>query len=246
MATKRMFSKDITGSDAFLDMPASTQVLYFHLGMEADDDGFVGNPKKVMRVIGSSEDDLKILLTKRFLLTFTSGVVVVKHHRINNNWDKYNCKRTMYLEEFSQLNIKENRSYTLDKSQGIPLQSANSLQAVSRIEEKRIDKWSGANAPQYEILPDNTETQKTSPKPKYPHSKEVFSWFPKPEKSWARNTTELEHAEFLWERGEATVKKVLAYYERHKDDEGFGFVVTSPSHLERKWASIAEYARRTQ
>ena len=135
-----MFSKEIVGSDAFLDMPTSSQLLYFHLGMEADDDGFIGNPKKISRYIGASDDDLKILLSKKFLLIFNSGVVVVKHHRMNNNWDKYNCKRTVYLEEFSQLNIKENKAYTLDISQGTPLQSENSLKTVFRIEENRIDK----------------------------------------------------------------------------------------------------------
>ncbi len=135
-----MFSREIVGSDAFLDMPTSSQLLYFHLGMEADDDGFIGNPKKVSRFIGASDDDLKILLSKKFLILFQSGVVVVKHHRMNNNWDKYNCKRTVYLEEFSQLNIKENKAYTLDKTQGIPLQSENSLKTVFRIEENRIDK----------------------------------------------------------------------------------------------------------
>lgn len=78
-----MFSPDITESDAFLEMPASAHSLYFHLGMYADDDGFV-NPRKIMRMLGSSEDDLKVLLSKRFLLTFASGVVVVKHWKINN------------------------------------------------------------------------------------------------------------------------------------------------------------------
>lgn len=140
MATKRMFTKDIVGSDAFLDMPTSSQLLYFHLGMEADDDGFIGNPKKVSRFIGASDDDLKILISKKFLLLFPSGVVVVKHHRMNNNWDKYNCKRTVYLEEFEQLFIKDNKSYTLDNTQGIPLQTENRLKPVFRIEENRIDK----------------------------------------------------------------------------------------------------------
>ena len=78
-----MFSPDITSSDAFLDMPASTQVLYFHLGMRADDDGFV-TPKMVMRLLGSAEDDLKVLIAKRFILPFESGVVVIKHWLIHN------------------------------------------------------------------------------------------------------------------------------------------------------------------
>lgn len=135
-----MFSKQIVGSDAFLDMPSSSQLLYFHLGMEADDDGFISNPKKISRIINASDDDLKILLSKKFLLVFESGVVVVKHHRMNNNWDSYNCKRTVYLEEFNQLYIKENKAYTLDKLQGNSVQSDNSLKTVFRIEENRIDK----------------------------------------------------------------------------------------------------------
>lgn len=140
MANKRMFSKEIVGSDAFQDMPDSSQLLYFHLGMEADDDGFIGNPKKIARSIGMSDDDMKILIAKRFVIVFESGVLVIKHHRINNNWDKYNCKRTMYLEEFSQLYIKENRAYTKDKTQGIPLQTENSLKTVFRIEENRREE----------------------------------------------------------------------------------------------------------
>ncbi len=135
-----MFSKDIVGSDAFLDMPSSSQLLYFHLGMEADDDGFISSPKRIQKYIGCNDDDLKILLSKRFLLQFPSGVVVVKHHRINNNWDSYNCKRTLYEEEFSSLSIKENKAYTLDKTQGIAVQTENRLKPVFRIEENRIDK----------------------------------------------------------------------------------------------------------
>ncbi len=140
MAHKRMFSRDIVQSDAFLDMPSSTQALYFHLGMEADDDGFVGNPKRVIRAIGTSDDDLKLLIGKKFVLIFISGVLVVKHHRINNNWDKHNCKRTMYIDEFSQLSIKENRAYTLDETQGVPVQSDSRLKTVFRIEENRREE----------------------------------------------------------------------------------------------------------
>ena len=135
-----MFSKEIVCSDAFQDMPATSQLLYFHLGMEADDDGFIGNPKKIARSIGMAEDDLKILISKRFVLLFDSGVLVIKHHRINNNWDKYNCRRTMYLEEFSQLYLKPNKAYTLDKTQGTSVQTENSLKTVYRIEENRREE----------------------------------------------------------------------------------------------------------
>lgn len=84
MAEKRMFAKTIIDSDAFLDMPMSTQALYFHLSMRADDDGFINNPKKIQRMIGSSEDDMRVLCAKSFVIPFESGVVVIKHWRINN------------------------------------------------------------------------------------------------------------------------------------------------------------------
>jgi hypothetical protein len=142
MATKRMFSNSIIGSDAFMDMPIGSQLLYFHLGMESDDDGFISNPKKVMRGVGCKDDDLKVLITKRFVIMFENGVLVIKHHRINNNWDSYNCKRTIYLEEFSKLYIKENKSYTLDSKQGVNVQSEISLKSDLKksLEENRIDK----------------------------------------------------------------------------------------------------------
>lgn len=152
MAQKRMFSLKIVDSDAFIDMSQTAQLLYFHLAMRTDDDGFVDNPKKIMRMIGSGGDDFKILIAKKFIIGFDSGVIVIKHHRINNNWDKYNCKRTQYLEEFETLNIKENGSYTIDKQQGLPVQTESRLKTVleqsleeNRIEENRIDKISNTH-----------------------------------------------------------------------------------------------------
>lgn len=118
-----MFSDDITSSDAFLDMPDSSQNLYFHLGMRADDDGFV-NPNITMRMIGANNDDLKILIAKRFLLQFENGVVVVKHWRINNFIRKDRYKPTNYIDEKNVLRVKENMAYTLDKSQGEDIRSA--------------------------------------------------------------------------------------------------------------------------
>jgi len=147
MASKRMFSIDIVGSDAFMDMPIGSQLLYFHLGMESDDDGFIGNPKKVMRSVGCKDDDLKVLISKKFVLVFESGVIVIKHHRINNNWDSYNCKRTVYLEELAMLKVKENKAYTLDNLQGLPVQTEIRLKSdwnqsleENRIEENRIEE----------------------------------------------------------------------------------------------------------
>ena len=94
MAERRMFAKTIIDSDAFLDMPLSTQALYFHLSMRADDDGFINNPRKIQRMIGASGDDLKLLLAKSFLIPFDSGIVVIKHWRIHNYIQKDRYKGT--------------------------------------------------------------------------------------------------------------------------------------------------------
>ena len=106
-----MFSPDIVSSDAFLDMPISSQVLYFHLCMRSDDDGFV-TPKMVMRLIGSGEDDLKVLIAKRFILPFESGVIVIKHWLIHNLIRADLYKETLYKKEKSTLGLNENGAYT--------------------------------------------------------------------------------------------------------------------------------------
>ena len=120
MAERRMFAKTIIDSDPFLDMPLSTQALYFHLSMRADDDGFINNPKKIQRMIGASDDDLKVLIMKRFILPFESGVVVIKHWRMHNYIRNDRYKETVYQEEKSQLLLKENGSYTELSTIGIP------------------------------------------------------------------------------------------------------------------------------
>lgn len=111
MSQRRLFSPDIVDSDAFLNMPGSSQLLYFHLAMRADDDGFV-SPRKVMRMIGVADDDLKILIAKRFVLPFESGVVVIKHWLIHNTIRKDRYHETKYLAEKATLVVKENGSYT--------------------------------------------------------------------------------------------------------------------------------------
>ena len=112
MAEKRMFTQKIIDSDAFLDMPLSAQALYFHLNMRADDDGFVNNPKRVTKLVSASEDDLKILLIKRFIIGFSSGVIVIKHWRMHNTLKSDRYHPTDYQEEFAQLGIKPNKAYT--------------------------------------------------------------------------------------------------------------------------------------
>lgn len=116
-----MFSDEITTSDAFLDMPTESQNLYFHLGMNADDDGFFSNPKMIQRVLGASDDSLKILFAKKFLISFENGICVVKHWRINNQIRKDRYTPTKYLTEKTSLFIKENGAYTQDENKGLPV-----------------------------------------------------------------------------------------------------------------------------
>ena len=112
MAERRMFAKTIVTSDAFLDMPLSARCLYFTLGMFADDDGFVNNPKSIMRQVGASVDDMNILIGKRFIITFESGIIVIKHWKIHNYIAKDRYKETKYIDEKKQLSLDEKGAYT--------------------------------------------------------------------------------------------------------------------------------------
>lgn len=118
MAQRRMFSTQIVQSDAFLSMSHGAQALYFNMGMHADDDGFLGNPKSIMRGMGTPEDDFKILIAKGFVISFESGVIVIKHWRINNQIRPDRYKETLHLEEKTLLRVKMNSSYTLDPTKG--------------------------------------------------------------------------------------------------------------------------------
>lgn len=112
MAERRMMSKSIIKSDTFLDMPATTQNLYFHMLLDADDDGFINAPKSIMRMIGAKEDDMKVLVAKQFVIPFESGVVVIKDWKIHNyiQNDRY---KPSTLPERDLLNIQKDKTYTL-------------------------------------------------------------------------------------------------------------------------------------
>ena len=123
MAKKRMFSLGVLDTDAFLDMPLSAQALYFHLSLRADDDGFIGNPKRITQNVGASLDDLRILIAKRFVLTFEDGVIVIKHWRMHNTIKKDRYTATNYSEDLKLLNIKENGAYTFREDCGAQLEN---------------------------------------------------------------------------------------------------------------------------
>ena len=143
MAERRMFAKTIIDSDAFLEMPVSARLLYYDLSMRADDDGFLNNPKKIQRMIGCSEDDLKLLIAKNFIIPFESGVVVIKHWKIHNYIRNDRYKETVYKEEKALLETKENKAYTL----GIP--NGYQLDTQVRLGKDKLGKGS--------VGKDNTE-----------------------------------------------------------------------------------------
>lgn len=133
MAERRMLSKSIIDNDTFLDLPQTAQNLYFHLLMRADDDGFISNPKSIMRIIGARDDDLKVLIVKNFLIPFDSGVVVIKHWRIHNYIQKDRYKQTLHKEELSSLSLDENKAY-IDKNIDVSKMYPECIQTVSKMD----------------------------------------------------------------------------------------------------------------
>ena len=144
MANKRMFSLTIIDSDAFLDMPSSAQNLYFHLAMRADDDGFINNPKKIQLFVRASDDDMKILIAKKFIIYFASGVIVIKHWKMHNYIASDRYHPTAYQEEKAQLLLKGNNSYTMTETAEISTMYTECIQDVgadkTRLDKTRLDK----------------------------------------------------------------------------------------------------------
>jgi len=134
MAERRMFAKAVVLSDAFLDMPASSRALYFTLGMYADDDGMIGNPKSIMRICQCTQEDLDILLEKRYLLTWPSGVVCIKHWRMNNYIQSDRKKSTTYIEEKSTLALDKKGAYT----EAEKASDTDGIQLVSKVDTECI------------------------------------------------------------------------------------------------------------
>lgn len=141
MANKRMFSIDVTETDTFLEMPLTAQALYFHLAMRGDDDGFVSNPRSIMRVTGCSENDLKTLAESGYIITFRSGVIVISDWKVNNylRGDRY--KPTTFQNELSMLTETANKRYVLESDSqrstvGIP--NSNQMETQYSIEKNRV------------------------------------------------------------------------------------------------------------
>lgn len=139
MAQKRMFNNSVVSSDDFIEMPDSSQNLYFHLSMQADDDGFVDNWKSIMRMTGKKDDDLKILIAKSFIIPFDTGILVIKHWRLNNYIQKDRYHETIYKEEKAMLSMDKSNVYNL-YTDCIPSIDKSS------IDKSRVDKSSSSIA----------------------------------------------------------------------------------------------------
>ena len=161
MAERRMFAKTIIDSDAFLDMPLSSQALYFHLSMRADDDGFINNPKKIQRMIGASDDDLKLLIAKRFIIPFDSGIVVIKHWKIHNYIQRDRYKETVYKDEKARLTLKDNNAYTLSDTPCI--QDGYSLETQVRLGKDSIELELGKDSIELLDVPQAETSQAETP-----------------------------------------------------------------------------------
>lgn len=147
MANKRMFSLSVIDTDAFIEMPQSSRLLYYELGMRADDDGFVDSWKKIIRFAGLSEDDMKVLIAKKFIIPFDSGVIVIRHWRLNNYLRNDRHQPTMYQKEKAMLCLEDDvyELESTEKSTMLPSGSQvvdldkNSID-IDIVKEKNIKK----------------------------------------------------------------------------------------------------------
>ncbi|MFU2180741.1 conserved phage C-terminal domain-containing protein [Streptococcus pluranimalium] len=137
MAQRRMFSKKITDTDKFMAMPDSAKILYFYLNMNADDDGFIGNPKTIQRMIGSNDDDMTLLIAKQYVIPFDSGVIVIKDWKIHNYIQSDRYQKTIYKDEIEQLNVKRGETYTFKNE---CIQNVSKMYPQDRLDKDRLDK----------------------------------------------------------------------------------------------------------
>ncbi|WP_269760522.1 conserved phage C-terminal domain-containing protein [Streptococcus dysgalactiae] len=153
MAQRRMFSRKITETDRFLEMPLSSQALYFHLNMGADDEGFIDKAKTIQRTIGASDDDMKLLIAKGFLIPFDSGVVVIRHWRIHNYIQSDRFQSTLYQSEKAQLEYDKSKTASLKPIENC-IQNVSKMETQVRLSKGSLDKDSLTT---YPTVSDNDE-----------------------------------------------------------------------------------------
>ena len=145
MAKRRMFSLDVVDTDTFLDLPVSSQSLYFHLGMRADDDGFVSSPKRITAMVNASNDDLKLLIAKGFVIPFDSGVCVIRDWKVNNYIQRDRYVPTLYYEEKKHLSCEKSGRYNY--SDAVCIQDVSTLDTQYRGGKSSVDEGDKAATP---------------------------------------------------------------------------------------------------
>ena len=151
-----MFAKSIVDSDAFLEMPMSARLLYYDLSMRADDDGFVNSPRKIMKFVGATNDDMNILIARKFVIAFDNGVVVIKHWRIHNYIQSDRYKETNYKEQKALLTLDENKAYKMAMDTPC-IQNVSSLETQVRLGKDSIGKDNSIGAKRSRFTPPTTE-----------------------------------------------------------------------------------------
>lgn len=174
MAERRMFAKTIIDSDAFLNMPSSSQNLYFHLGMRADDDGVVNNPRTIMRMIGASNDDMNLLISKKFVIVLQDSLIVIKHWRINNYIQKDRYVPSKYKELIDNLSLDENNAYTAKNEQCIQGVSKTDTECIQGVSAGKVSIGKDSI-----VLKENIIKEKNQPfSPKIPQElQELFDYW---------------------------------------------------------------------
>lgn len=162
MAERRMFAKNIIDSDLFLEMPITSQLLYFHLAMRADDDGFINKPKSIMRLIGCKDDDMKVLISNQFVIPFDNGIVVIKHWRVHNYIQKDRYKPTQYQLEKSQITLDKSNVYNMDTK---CIQDVSNMDTQVRLGKDRLElgKSKVRKELEEENLPDSSAPTHSKP-----------------------------------------------------------------------------------
>jgi len=231
MAQRRMLSLKIVDTDAFLDMPLSSQVLYFHLTMRADDDGFVSNPKKIMRMIGSQNDDYKILITKRFIIPFENGVCVIKHWLIHNliRSDRYTT--TQWIKEKSQLSIDpKTKKYSVNEGENNVIPNDNQMATQVRLGKVRLGK-----------------VKDTSEQSSQDYIVEVIEAFkdinPSYKKYFGNKTQRAATERLIKEHGKVKILSVIEFLLK-SNKEKYAPTITTPLQLEDKLGALIAWSEK--
>lgn len=208
MAQKRMFSLQVTDTDKFLDMSASAQALYFHLGMHGDDDGFVPSPKKIARAAGCNDDDLRLLASKGYIIPFESGVIVITDWNVNNTLKNDRYHETVYISEKAMLTT-DNAGRYIFGSNLVPncFQNGSKLEPELNLTEHNLTEHRESTAPP-EALPAPYEPKKTKP---VRHEHGQFGWVKLSDEEFSRLSNEL---------GESELERCIAYVDESAQSSG--------------------------